>query len=85
MLCNGPRHTFPRWHMSKLWAQDESRKVETLLSKRAAWQQKKSDLERKIRELGSLPAEAFEKYRDKSLTSLHKLLQQAQNELKKYG
>ena len=59
--------------------------METLLSKRAGLQQKKADLERKIRELGSLPAEAFEKYRDKSLSSLHKLLQQAQNELKKYG
>ena len=65
--------------------QDESRKVEGLLSKRAGLQQKKADLERKIRELGSLPADAFEKYRDKSLASLHKLLQQAQNELRKYG
>lgn len=59
--------------------------MEGLLSKRAGLQQKKADLERKIRELGSLPAEAFEKYRDKSLASLHKLLQQAQNELRKYG
>jgi len=67
------------------YVQDESRKVENLLSKRAGLQQKKADLERKIRELGSLPAEAFEKYRDKSLNSLHKLLQQAQVELKKYG
>ena len=65
--------------------QDELRKVENLLSKRAGLQQKRADLERKIRELGSLPAEAFEKYRDRSLGSLHKLLQQAQNELKKYG
>ena len=65
--------------------QDELRKVENLLSKRAGLQQKRVDLERKIRELGSLPAEAFEKYRDRSLASLHKLLQQAQNELKKYG
>ena len=69
----------------ELVAQDESRKVETLLSKRAGLQQKRSDLERKIRELGSLPAEAFEKSRDKPLASLHKLLQQAQTELKKYG
>ena len=69
----------------RLATQDELRKVESLLSKRAGLQQKRADLERRIRELGSLPAEAFEKYRDRSLPSLHKLLQQAQNELKKYG
>jgi len=68
-----------------LWAQDESRKVEGLLARRAALQQKRGDLERKIRELGSLPGEAFDKYRDKSLKELHRRLQTAQNELKKYG
>lgn len=65
--------------------QDESRKVESLLSKRATLQQKRGDLERKIRELGSLPADAFEKYRDHSLKQLLQLLQKAQTQLKKYG
>lgn len=65
--------------------QDESRKVESLLSKRAALQQKRGDLERKIRELGSLPADAFDKYQGTSLKDLLRLLQKAQNQLKKYG
>ena len=68
-----------------MWLQDESRKVESLLSKRATLQQKRGDLERKIRELGSLPADAFEKYRDHSLKQLLQLLQKAQTQLKKYG
>lgn len=67
-----------------MW-QDESRKVENLLSKRAALQQKKADLERKIRDLGTLPADAFDKYRDQPLKMLHSLLHKAQQELKKYG
>ncbi|CAL8464327.1 g3862 [Coccomyxa elongata] len=66
-------------------AQDETRKVESLLSKRATLQQKRGDLERKIRELGSLPADAFEKYRDHSLKQLLQLLQKAQTQLKRYG
>ena len=65
--------------------QDESRKVESLLSKRAALGQKRGDLERKIRELGSLPADAFDKFRDTTLKDLLRLLQKAQNQLKKYG
>lgn len=56
-----------------------------MLSKRATLQQKRGDLERKIRELGSLPADAFEKYRDHSLKQLLQLLQKAQTQLKKYG
>lgn len=59
--------------------------MEGLLSRRAALQQKRGDLERKIRDLGSLPGDAFDKYRDKSLRELHRRLQTAQNELKKYG
>jgi structural maintenance of chromosome 3 (chondroitin sulfate proteoglycan 6) len=65
--------------------QDESRKVENLLAKRAALQQKKTDLERKIRDLGTLPADAFDKYRNEPLKRLHKLLHEAQQQLKKYG
>ena len=65
--------------------QDESRRVEALLTKRAALQAKRADLERKIRDLGSLPADAFDKYREHGLPALHKLLAKAQQQLKKYG
>ncbi len=68
-----------------LGAQDESRRAEALLTKRAALQAKRADLERKIRDLGSLPADAFDKYRDQGLPALHRLLQKAQAQLKKFG
>ena len=38
---------------------------------------------RKIRELGSLPADAFEKYQNMSLKELWKLMNKCNNELKK--
>lgn len=47
-------------------AVDDSRSVETLASKQAALRQRKTDFEKKIRDLGSLPADAFEKYRAKN-------------------
>ena len=55
------------------------------MTKRTALQAKRGDLEKAIRELGTLPADAFEKYREKTLPQLHKLLGQAQTQLKKYG
>ena len=64
--------------------QDETRKVEALLARRAALAQKKADLERRVRELGSLPADAFEKYRGQPLPQLHKLLEKTQAQLKKF-
>ena len=65
--------------------QDETRRVEDLLTKRAALSQKQADLEKRIRDLGSLPADAFEKYRDRSANELHRLLHKAQQQLKQYG
>lgn len=56
-----------------------------LMAKRSALMQKKADHEKKIRELGSLPADAFEKFQDKSLAEVGKLLTRAQKQLKKYG
>ena len=54
------------------------------MSRRSAMQSKRTELERKIKDLGSLPSEAFEKYRDHSLQELHKLLQKANTQLKKF-
>ncbi|KAK9828108.1 hypothetical protein WJX81_005196 [Elliptochloris bilobata] len=68
----------------KLCVQDEGRKVEALLARRVALSQKKADLERRVRELGSLPADAFERYRGQPLPTLHSLLAKAQAQLKKF-
>lgn len=64
--------------------QDEEKALETLMTKRTALQAKRSDLERKIKDLGSLPSDAFEKYHDHSLQDLRKLLQKANTQLKKF-
>jgi hypothetical protein len=65
--------------------QDEAKAMDRLLLRRAQLQQKKADLEKKIRDLGSLPADAFEKYRDTALPGLHRSLQKVQGQLKKFG
>ena len=56
-----------------------------LLAKRSTLLQKKADHEKKIRELGSLPLDAFEKFQGKSLTEVNKLLAKAQKQLKNFG
>ena len=55
------------------------------MAKRTGLEQKKADLEKKIREMGTLPADAFEEYRNHSPKELHKLLQKCQSQLGKYG
>lgn len=65
--------------------QDEAKRREALMTKRTALTAKRADLEKAVRELGTLPADAFEKYREDSLPQLHKLLSKAQTQLKKYG
>lgn len=65
-------------------AQDEEKALETLMSKRTALQAKRAELERKIKDLGSLPSDAFEKYHDHTLQDLRKLLHKANTQLKKF-
>ena len=65
--------------------QEGSNAMSKLLAKRDMLQQKKADHEKKIRELGSLPMDAFEKFQSKSLLEVNKLLSRAQKQLKKYG
>ena len=65
-------------------AQDEARKADALLARRGALAAKRADLERRVRELGSLPADAFERYRGTPLPDLRALLVKAQAQLKKY-
>ena len=64
--------------------QDKQRQLDAIETRRDALQQRKADLEAKIRELGPLPTEAFEAHHDRPLQELHKLLAKANQELKKF-
>jgi structural maintenance of chromosome 3 (chondroitin sulfate proteoglycan 6) len=66
-------------------AQDQAGELEKLLSKKQTLVHKKQDLEHKIRELGSLPSDAFGSHSEKSKKSLLQLQDKVQNELKKYS
>lgn len=59
-------------------------KAETMFSQRAVYSQSKADAERKIRELGSLPAD-FEKYKSIAHGSLLKKLKRTNEGLKAYA
>ena len=88
--CNHERSCDSLWSQGHSPAkefnvQDEQRTLEQMMAKRSGLEQKKGDLEKKIREMGTLPADAFEKYRDHSPKELHKLLQKCQSQLSKYG
>ena len=58
--------------------------MEHLMAQRAALQVKKADFERRIKDLGSLPGDAFDKYRDARPAELHKQLTRCNTQLKKY-
>jgi structural maintenance of chromosome 3 (chondroitin sulfate proteoglycan 6) len=66
-------------------ADDGNRALEVLANRRTTLNLKKSDLERKIRELGSLPSDAFEKYRHISASDLQTRLRKVNNQLKDFG
>eukprot|EP00250_Pteridium_aquilinum_P002812 c13037_g1_i1 orf=123-3737(+) len=65
--------------------QDEKKDLEQLLNRRNLLQVKREDLMKKIRDLGSLPSDAFEKYQKKSLKELHKMLHNCNEQLKKFS
>lgn len=69
----------------ELTLQDESKDLEQLLNTRNLLHAKREDLMRKIRDLGSLPSDAFEKYQKKNLKELHKLLHKCNEQLKNYS
>ena len=66
-------------------AEDFARSVENLQQRRTQLQMKRSDLERRVRDLGTLPADAYEAHRSRSLKDLHSRLQKANTELKKFA
>eukprot|EP00898_Chlorokybus_atmophyticus_P004172 jgi/Chlat1/4756/Chrsp308S04740 len=65
--------------------QDEAKEMESLLNKRSLLLLKREDLMKKIRDLGSLPSDAFDKYQNKGVKELHKMLHKTNEELKKYS
>ncbi|XP_046369014.1 structural maintenance of chromosomes protein 3-like [Haliotis rufescens] len=64
---------------------DDAKDLEKMTNKQSLLLKKKEDCMRKIRELGSLPSDAFEKYQDLSMKQLFKKLDQCNHELKKYS
>jgi structural maintenance of chromosome 3 (chondroitin sulfate proteoglycan 6) len=66
-------------------AADFARNVETLVQRRTQLLMKRADLERRVRELGTLPADAYEAHRSRPVKELHSRLQKANNELKKFA
>jgi structural maintenance of chromosome 3 (chondroitin sulfate proteoglycan 6) len=65
--------------------EEEAKAMEKLANKRSLLLKKKEESMRKIRELGSLPADAFDKYQGLPLSQLWKKLHKCNTELKKYS
>eukprot|EP00252_Welwitschia_mirabilis_P018814 TRINITY_DN4209_c0_g1_i1.p1 TRINITY_DN4209_c0_g1~~TRINITY_DN4209_c0_g1_i1.p1 ORF type:complete len:1207 (-),score=328.66 TRINITY_DN4209_c0_g1_i1:370-3990(-) len=65
--------------------QDEAKDLEQLLNKRNLLHAKREDYMKKIRDLGSLPSDAFDKYKRKNLKELHKMLHKCTEQLKKFS
>lgn len=64
---------------------EEAKTMEKLAGKRSFLLKKKEESMKKIRELGSLPADAFDKYQNLQLSQLWKKLEKCNRELKKYS
>lgn len=65
--------------------EEDSKLMEKIANKRSLLLKKKEESMKKIRELGSLPADAFEKYQKTATKLLWKKLKEANEELKKYS
>ncbi|OON23261.1 RecF/RecN/SMC protein [Opisthorchis viverrini] len=65
--------------------QDDQQTLEKMQSKQSQLLKKKEENMKNIRDLGSLPANAFDKFQDKNMKQLFKLLEKANRELKQYS
>ncbi|CAA7403122.1 unnamed protein product [Spirodela intermedia] len=65
--------------------QDEAKDLEQLLNKRNLLLSKQEDYMKKIRELGSLPSDAFETYKRKSIKDLQKMLHKCNEDLQQFS
>lgn len=66
-------------------AEDMARDLESLAQRRTQLLMKRQDLERRVSDLGTLPADAYEAHRGRPLKELHSRLQKANTELKKFA
>ena len=65
--------------------EEDAKELEKMASKQTVFQAKIEECTKKIRELGSLPTDAFSKYKNMSQKQLFKQLEKANLELKKYS
>ncbi|THU45180.1 hypothetical protein C4D60_Mb02t15150 [Musa balbisiana] len=65
--------------------QDEAKELEQLLSRRNILLAKQDDCMKKIRDLGSLPSDAFDTYKRKNIKELQKLLHACNEQLKQFS
>lgn len=64
---------------------DDAKDLEKMTNKQSLLLKKKDECMKKIRELGSLPSDAFEKYQSFNLKQLFKKLENCNQELKRYS
>jgi len=64
---------------------DDAKDFEKIATKQNTLQQKVSECVKKIRELGSIPSEAFDKFHNTSLKELYKQLEKSIAQLKQYS
>ncbi|XP_077226004.1 structural maintenance of chromosomes (SMC) family protein [Tasmannia lanceolata] len=65
--------------------QDEAKELEQLLNKRNILLARQEDYMKKIRDLGSLPSDAFETYKRKNIKELQKMLHKCNEQLKQFS
>ncbi|KAG9459745.1 hypothetical protein H6P81_004253 [Aristolochia fimbriata] len=65
--------------------QDEAKELEQLLNKRKVLLAKQEEYTKKIRDLGSLPSDAFETYRRKNIKELQKMLHKCNEQLQQFS
>jgi len=64
---------------------EEAKELEKMSNKQSMLMKKRDECTKKIRELGSLPSEAFEKYQSFGIKQLFHKLDECNNDLKKYS
>jgi len=65
--------------------EEDAKDLERMAAKQTVFQQRIQECTKKIRDLGSLPTDAFSKYKNMSQKQLFKQLEKANTELKKYS
>lgn len=65
--------------------QDETKELEQLVSKRNVYLAKQEEYSKKIRELGPLSSDAFERYKRKSVKELYKMLHTCNEQLQQFS